>query len=353
MRPELDLVRLGRLGELLACHPRQRVAAADLWRYFDTAFPQRPQGAEERQWFLAALEHLAHSGIIRLPALAGTRWDRKAIPPIPFSVDLVREGKASHKRWHRDFAWHARLQWIAGLPILTEEQSAFLKRVQEGLSSGLFEMHVPVKYRSLQLTGHEKRLQLLAKTRLFGPDRLTLDLLGCVPDAPPLAWEDVSDRPDLIVFENAGAFRVAHKVLSSLGARSPYGLIAYGGGACFTASIGYLQTISRDVQSITYVGDIDAAGAAIAAMSCATAKSIGLPRVVPANALHRAMLDGARRFGYPQGWPCGAERLLTLRDATLAWYGDDMQAEIAGLIGSGRRIPEEVLGPKEYQALWG
>ena len=47
------------------------------------------------------------------------------------------------------------------------------------LVEGWFEASEPLKYRSLQLTGDEKRLQKLCKCRLFGPGRLTLDMLGC------------------------------------------------------------------------------------------------------------------------------------------------------------------------------
>jgi len=116
-----------------------------------------------------------------------------------------------------------------------------------------------MKYRSLQLTGDEKRLATWMGTSLFGPGRLTLPLLGCLPDVLPLAWEAVGDGGRMVIFENAGPFVVARGVLAGMSDR-PFDLVGYGAGGSIVASLGHLLTIEPRPTSIAYVGDLDRAG---------------------------------------------------------------------------------------------
>ena len=131
------------------------------------------------------------------------------------------------------------------------QQVHFLRRVHDGFVNGMFREPAPLKYRSLQLTGDEKMLAYLATTALFGPARLTLGLLSCLPDALSLAWEAVGDGGRMVIFENAGPFAVARRVLAQLKSR-PYDLIAYGVGRSVLAGLGHLPTIERNVASIHY-----------------------------------------------------------------------------------------------------
>jgi hypothetical protein len=59
---------------------------------------------------------------------------------------------------------------------------------------GRFTEPTPLKYRSLELTGDDKRLQALAETTLFGPGWLTLELLGPFQRLP-LVVERVGPAP--------------------------------------------------------------------------------------------------------------------------------------------------------------
>src|SRR6266566_5040143 len=52
---------------------------------------------------------------------------------------------------------------------------------------------VPSRERSLELFDDEKRLEQLARTDWFGPDRLRLEQLRCEPVAPPFAWQPLGD----------------------------------------------------------------------------------------------------------------------------------------------------------------
>jgi hypothetical protein len=163
------------------------------------------------------------------------------------SVDLLGAQDTPRARQWRTFPWHPRLQWVADVVSLSEQAEAFLRRVHEGLVSGRFSQPAPLKYRSLELTGDEKALADLAKTRLFGTGRLDFELLGCIDDLPPLAWQRVAGAPSLIVFENTGAFAVARRILASL-PRPPYGLVACGEGARFQRSLLQLRDIDGPLE---------------------------------------------------------------------------------------------------------
>src|SRR5262249_34473046 len=154
-------------------------------------FPHRTPGPAERRLLLDALRSIEARGSIRLPPERGKRWDRSIDPAVPSSVDIVRDQATPSSFSWRTFPWHQNLHWVVQCRNLSTQQVEFLRRVHDGLVSGMFLEPAPLKYRSLQLTGDEKMLASLATTSLFEPSRLTLDLLACLPDALPLAWEAV------------------------------------------------------------------------------------------------------------------------------------------------------------------
>lgn len=350
----VDPQRLSSLTELLRAQPKMRLSGDLLWQLFAKAFPTRPQGPDERALFSAVLRALSERGVIRLPSARNRRlWDDSARISLPCQVTVVKSIRpATDKHWQR-FPWHPRLSFISDLPQLPDEQLAFLKRVHEGLVSGSFAQLAPMKFRSLELTGHEKRLAGLAKSQLFSPGRLDLHLLGCSDEPLPLVWEEVGQGSALILFENASAFSVGRAILTQI-KDPPYGLIGYGGGARIARSLPYLRTISRRVRTIDYVGDLDRDGLRIALAAQRIALETGLPIPRPAPGLHRLMLDAARQFEHPKGWPHRKKRAPgTGSDAELlAFLPSDVRSTVAPILAADRRIPEEVVGPQALAALW-
>src|SRR5258708_1068886 len=136
---------------------------------------------------------VAAFGVIGLPAPGGQRWDRRSQPAVPTAVDQAElNGRPRGDEWRR-FPWHPTLAWVLDLSRLSSDAETFMRRVHDGLVRDSFRHPAPLKYRSLQLTGDEKRLSLLARTTLFAPGRLSLPLLGCLPARGPLAWAKVGD----------------------------------------------------------------------------------------------------------------------------------------------------------------
>jgi len=347
--PDLDERSLDQFERALLGGSGVRIGAQGLWEALAQVFPHRTPGPAERRLLVEVLRSIETRGSIRLPPDGGRRWDRSMDPPVPTSVDIVRDRvSASGFAW-RTFPWHPNLHWVAECRNLSAQQLEFLRRVHEGFVNGRFRELAPLKYRSLQLTGDEKMLESLATTSLFGPTRLTLELLGCLPDALPLAWEAVGSGGRMVIFENAGPFAVARRVLVEVKAR-PYDLIAYGGGRSVLAALGHIKTIGRRVESIHYVGDLDHAGLDIAWGVRRSAKEQELPTVLPASELHRGMLLAAESFGQPQGWP--AQERFDDRSRVLDVLSEDVRGQVEAILRAGRRIPEEVLGPSELRSAW-
>jgi hypothetical protein len=331
----------------------KRLESAVLWKYFAEAFPYRPGGVENRKWLQRALQEAADQGIIRLPSMQGRCWDRTLEPPLPTVVWKTPPHEIRDDESWRDYPWLPQLCWIADMPMLSQEQVTFLKRVQAALREGVLQRPAALTYRSLQLTGNEKRLSELLHSALFRPGRLSLALLGCIPDVPPLVLEEIGASPIALIFENAAAFRTASAVLKQCSS-PPYGWLGFGSGAGFERSIFHLTLIEHQIEGIEYVGDLDRHGLGIARRAAELAHNEHLPPVVPARGLHRAMLQSVWQFGYPEGleYQPKERRSDASDEALAAWLPEDVRGDVLKIIQAGRRVPEEVLGPDELQHVW-
>jgi hypothetical protein len=348
---DLDSRQLDEFRLLLLAGATARVDTEELWRALAQVSPHRSAGPAERRLLLSALRSLELRGEIRMPALGGRRWDRTLDPAVPTSVDVMRKEPASRPSFlWRTFPWHQNLHWVPQCRVLSAQQLEFLRRVHDGFVRGLFQEPAPIKYRSLQLTGDEKLLPLLAKTSLFSRSRLTLEMLACLPDALPIAWESLGEGGRMVIFENAGPYAVAKRILGHLGAR-PYDLIAYGGGRSVIATIDYIKTIEQPVQSIHYVGDLDCAGLDIAWALRECARLRGIP-FVPASELHGQMFAAAQRFGYPEGWASEGRPFDPAKQRVLDVLSPELRIRAEAILQAHRRIPEEVLGPDEMREAW-
>lgn len=346
----LDPNRVGRFAEILRAHRGKRIPENEIWDAFAQAFPYRPMGVAEREWLRSALNALADEGVLTLPAERSTYWDRSIDPPLPQLVTRIDAPVQRSESWRGD-AWHPLLSWVSGMPRLAEDQVFFLQRIQDALVAGSLRTPAPVRYRSLQLTGDEKRLERHMTTVLFGEGRLSVEMLNLYHDVLPLAWERVGPGGAVLVFENSAPFSVARDVLSAM-ERPPYGIVAYGAGRCFIQSVEHLLSINCEVSSIDYVGDLDEPGLEIAKGAGETARRTGaLPVLRPALGLHKMMITAAERFGHANGWP-DPKRTSLANPSAADVLPPDVRSRVLAVIAAGHRIPEEVLGPEEMRAVW-
>lgn len=333
-----DDARLQRFRDGLQSGNRRTVPLPAIWSAFALAYSDLPSGPERRMWLLAVLEEWAERGAIQLPVGHGKQWDRSSEILLPTAITLVVPDSDSQVQW-RQFPWHPNLQWVLQLRTLAADQFAFLRRVNEGLVEGWFTQLECFKYRSLQLTGDEKRLESLLKGMLFGPDCLTLEMLGCEPEALPLATEHLSSQPTMLVFENAAPFMLAR----SIAARTtpPWiGKLAYGAGKQVLKAVPYFSMIEPVITEVLYIGDLDAEGLKIAADLQRLSKSVA---VRPAHEFHCAMLESAIQLGAADGWPVKDDQPLSVPESVISFLDPRVRRTVATLIEAGRRIPEEVL----------
>lgn len=344
-----ERVRL--FGERLQSVRGRTVREKRIWEAFAEVFPEEAQRPSRRRTLVAALGFLEAQGVVELPSPRGRLWDRAIQPPVPTQVRLAQSNQpdAADTSWKRRL-WHPALAWVPLLPRVSAEHLEFLERVEQGLIAGAFGKPVPLRTRSLQITGDEKRLGALLRSEvLFGVNRLTLEMLGCIDETVPMAWESVGEGGRVLILENASPFVLARGVLGNLPA-SGYGLVAWGGGGQALRSIRHLTTIGRNIEGIDYIGDLDARGIEIASGVSHAAHAIGLPRPKPAPAAYQRMLDRIREYGHPVGLKAkGPGR--PLKDAERAWLPEDVREAVVTMIECGRRIPEEVLLPEDYAAI--
>ena len=320
-----------------------------LWKEFSTLFPEISGGIEGAKMFKEVLTVLAESGSIELPSLKGKKWKRHYGVILPEFV-LVPIGSKENRVDPKGFPWHEKISWVSDLKVLSPEEFYFLKNVHRGLVHGDFETIVPLKYRSLELCGEEKRLSNLLKGRFFRADRLSLALLGCEEDGLPLAWERISNQSTWLVVENASTFWTFLRVLKSL-SNSPYGAIAWGAGRSFSATLIHFKRIEANVTSIEYLGDLDFSGLRIVEEVNERVGKYGLPFIIPAFGLHEAMLYSAKNLGHPNGWPAEDLEIINLDqlERLVEFLPEAIRSKIKTIIIEGNRIPEEVLGPQEIE----
>ncbi|WP_430454397.1 hypothetical protein [Rhodopirellula europaea] len=324
----------------LSTHRSKTVKSDDLWRYFTLAYPDGPQGVQRRQWLSVLLDELDRNEDLKLPSRKGKLWDTSSSIPLPrqIVVNSQADTPADQSSW-RSFPWHPSLQWVLQRRWLRTQHVTFLQRVHQGLCEGWFESVESLKYRSLQLTGDEKKLEKLLRTKLFGPGKLSIELLACQPEMLPLATHRISDVPSLLIFENAQSFLLARDVSQSIN-NPRYGLLGYGAGKQVIKSLDYFSTLAPPVTEIFYIGDLDAEGISVAAKLQRLSSVIPIS---PATAFHQAMLHSAKQLGSPNGWPAKDGQAKIGTTSALAFLDATIRTRCRALIEQQRRIPEEAI----------
>ncbi|MCA9640990.1 MAG: hypothetical protein KC492_09850 [Myxococcales bacterium] len=148
---------------------RALVALDDVWRAFVEADPVSAASTDKRVLLRSALTRLVDEGAVQLPTTSRL-WDRHADPPLPLWVRHVRE--AAPAAVVPETAWAPELDFARG--ITNRKHLATLTRVQAWLARGGRERPlVPARERALDIFGHEKVIDGLARGALFDPGRLT------------------------------------------------------------------------------------------------------------------------------------------------------------------------------------
>jgi hypothetical protein len=324
--------RAQRMADSLAAWPRRRVQLAELWELLDQIDPSTRMDIRRRRILSELITELAAADVAELPA--GRSYDRSEIPALPRFLTLPRDSPAPEPP--QAVIWHPSLAW-APQAGLTRSQMRTVEQVNQWLYNTCDHLVVPSRERSLEVFGDEKALDRLIGTALFGPGRLSLELLRCRRVAPRLYCESAGDGDLLLVVENSDTFDSLLTVLSDRGDHR-IGFVGWGAGTGFEASVLSIARIGRAITEVKYFGDLDENGLRVPANAAVLAGSAGLPPVRPATGLYGAMF----RQGAPQP---GLRKLSADVAADLArWLGSDHHAQAARLLVTGERLAQEAVG---------
>jgi hypothetical protein len=238
--------------------------------------------------------------------------------------------------------WHPLLAFAAGERNHLRLQLA--KRINEWLKGDPdLTPIVPIKERSLEIFGDEKRLDHLraGSTSLFG--QLSLAALGCRVCPVPLPFEpgpDFARGQPILIVENNDTW--ASFSCWNRGA-GRYAAVAYAGGG-HGKSLAYDETFIDELlerfgsAELLYFGDVDPAGLHIASGAAERrARRRAMP-LQPAAALYTWLLAYGTRTDL-QSAQHGSPN-------DLAWLPEDLRAPVAALFAEGLRIPQESLGTR-------
>ena len=265
-----------------------------------------------------------------MPLVAEAKW-HEAFGFVPPSDDEARR--------IREFAWEPALAFLreARVNISCDE----LFRLNEFIKRGGGECEfVPIKERSLQIFGDEKRLDVLLGSALFREGRLNEKRdLRCEVIGVPLAWKrgpaTAAPQP-LIVIENAATW---HSYCRWNSERGLFSAVVYGDGNRFADGIRYMTDIFAELggpRRVLYFGDLDPQGLVIPQEASARALAIGLPAVEPHLWSYRKLL--ALGEGCSQPWE-GEPPSSTLCD----WL-EDCGKPARSLFSASQRLAQERVG---------
>jgi hypothetical protein len=338
---EAVFARISRLRER---NPQPKQPWSDDWESFldESRLQTAEDAAEARRVALL----LSQDGLLELRLRRDQERIQRFAVPLPSERDwFVAFGRihpADLPDERTDLAsvqWNSKLQFLPGsrVNVVLEDLlklNAFLS-VQS--ASGPV---IPIKERSLQIFGDEKRLDDLLSSALFRPDRLDAKRdLHCESIGVPLAWKrgpSSALAQPLIVIENAATWHsycrwnVEQKLFSG---------VVYGDGNRFVDGIRYLPDIFSELNGprrVLYFGDLDPQGLRIPQEASNRLLAAGLPSVEPHLWSYRHLLA----LGDGHGQPCEDE----LVSSTLCDWLVDCAQPVLQLFASGKRLAQEHIG---------
>jgi hypothetical protein len=328
------------LAARLALSPRKRVELAHLKQLYFELHPELRNHPERSALLLQVLQELAAAGVLTLPARGS--WEKVGQPALPLWVVLVREREAVERE---DFS---KVPWVPELgfwPELKPLQLVAAKAVNEFLlrRRGSFAL-VPIKERSLEIFGDEKKLDAMRSGDSLFSGRLPLNVLGAFVAPLPLPYRVAPARgKPVLVVEN-------HNSYWSFGEWNQralrYSAVVYGAGEAFRSTGAALAQVLREVEGVgaLYVGDLDPKGIGIPLDFNRTAAA-DEPKVAPALEWYAWLLANGRQR---QRAEC---RDVTGETAAM-WLGDELGPALRAIWGAGVWIPQEALGFEQLQGGW-
>jgi hypothetical protein len=318
---------------------RKRVELDLLLKIFGMIRPELAASVTARSALRRMIDFLEAENRIGTPK-SKRGWDRSARPSLPQWVLLVRASLESpSEKDIRSVAWAPELRFL-GATRLNVPLSDLLKMQKFFADGGRTRCDVPMKERSAQIFGNEKRLdELYRGSALFGIGRLSLESLRCFPVPEPIPWaRGKSCEAPLLIVENAATWDSYRRWNE---AKDYFSGVVYGGGNRFIDSVLWLREILTDLggmRPVLYFGDLDPAGLRIPQLAGTRAVAFGLPAIEPDLWSYSRLFAQAEANGENANCEDG-----DFEDDDCIWLGS-LADQARGILSAGKRIPQERLG---------
>jgi hypothetical protein len=269
-------------------------------------------------------------------------YDRSESGDLPAWVELARPDELSEPLpvAPESFAWAPELRFACA--VRDARQLQVLLRIQQFLADGGRRRPlIPVKERSVELFGKEKRLEILKNSTLFLPGRLTLEILRCFSVPPPIVWESspaVGTSRPVLILENHSTY---HSFSRWNQESRTFAAIVYGcGDALKTSAVGLVEVVrslSWDGR-LFYFGDVDPEGLLIPLAASAALSTVDMPPLVAHRGCYQRLLDRAAHTSLPSGAKLGFSADCQ------AWLGKELTSKVGDWFERGIRLPQELVG---------
>jgi len=276
-----------------------RLGLDALRRAFQEVHPELAASPAARTRLRELLDRLQLDERIVLPK-GREQWEVSALPALPRWVKLPREAVSTEKPDLRAIPWAPELRFLVTVRVFVP--LADLLKLQDFFARGGRERpSVPIKERSLEIFGDEKRLdQLVRSSALFGDGRLTPEKLGFFIVSEPLPWTP-GPKPEgpVLIIENAATW---HSYCRWNAEQKLFSAIVYGCGNRFVDGIHSLREILAalgGMRPVLYFGDLDPQGLLIPQEASARAQAAGLPAIFPHLWSYHQLLTLGRGRGQP------------------------------------------------------
>jgi Uncharacterized protein conserved in bacteria C-term(DUF2220) len=329
------------LAEIQQCTAGLRVPLRQVWAALQRVRPHLTGNVDARHELFELLNELAGSKAILLPRQKAA-YDTIQQPPLPRWIQLPAPAPQIRARDRAaQVAWHPSLAFVSRLDSLSDEELAELLAVQAFLRDDPEPFVVTVRERSFELFGNEKRLEELAKGRLFGAGRLSLSLLQCKEVRIPFVYRELATGDGALIIENKDTYHSACAAAERLGADSPVRYVIFGSGKAILTTIDSVNDLPLRPRRVWYFGDIDAAGLEIAIQVARLAKSWNPPLLVEcASPLYRTLVERAgRRLPRASGSPISIGRAAELAE----WLPEELRQTVIDLLVRGGSWPQEAV----------
>ena len=287
---------------------------------------------ETKGWIeLKAVRYKSHLiDQIMIPLAVEMRW-REAFGFVPPSDEEAMR--------IREFPWEPALAFLrdSRLNIPFADLCKLNNFVKAGM---LLRDIIPIKERSLQIFGDEKRLDCLLNASLFRAGRLDIkNDLRCEVVGEPLPWKrgpiEAAHQP-IIVIENAATW---HSYCRWNAEQKLFSAVIYGCGNRFVDGVRYLGEVFAELggsRRIFYFGDLDPQGLLIPQEASSRALAAGWPAIE------------AHQWSYSQLLTLGAGRgqaseCEPASSALCDWLGDYADP-VRKLFTAGERLAQEHVG---------